>query len=415
MSIAWKYGYVSFTELCDWVRAHPTDIMPVPLCLWGPPGIGKSAIIESYCHERNLGFRVYHPANDLNSGDIVGMRYLEEGTVHYARPDWLPVADRNPDGTLSWKSDDDARGGILFIDEINRANPTVLQGLMELLGKGTIHQSNWELPPGWSIVCAANPNEKGFQVTPLDPAMINRMLHYAPGWQGALWSRWAESTRLDPRVIDFVLGNPDMVDGVEAELPVEVMPDPTRPASPRAWSMFAALLDPEIPLKVLDTVARGLLPGNVAEAIVESLSDHAAALPPKAIIQGDWGATMQAWSQPGYERFDLIRASTARLAAELVRLPASEDRRAYHVAERVRTWLLHLPSELVAEAIVEFREAVPQWLELIYRVDQDGQFAARVPPNPALIRRDPARIAEQREQMLEQRRVDRHQALRQGS
>ena len=168
--------------------------------------------IKSYGKTRDLEVRTYHPAHDVNGADIVGKAYHDEESdeTRYALPAWLPT-------------EDDAPEGLLFIDELNRAPQEVLAGLMEPLGEGTIAQSGWELPRGWNIVAAANPSEMGYMVQDLDEAMVDRMLHYAPGWDARHWGSWAQSADLPPEIIDFALRHQGgLVVTGESQLPLEI-------------------------------------------------------------------------------------------------------------------------------------------------------------------------------------------------
>lgn len=263
-------AHVSIETLLDWVRAHPLgDGRIIPVMLWGGAGIGKTSQVKAYCAERGFEIITYHPAHDTDGGAIVGESVVdsEKGVTSYALPDWLPVEGRNKEK------------GVLFIDELNRANPAVLAGLMEVLGEGTISQSHWRLPRGWQIVCAANPREAGYQVNELDEAMVNRMLHYAPGWDAPEWVEWAQGAGIPEEVIDFVLmrrgekaGGRHVIDVGEEQLPKEMLTKMR--STPRTVEYLAAVYEPGMDEGLLRVVSEGLLGREPAQRFREGLADE---------------------------------------------------------------------------------------------------------------------------------------------
>ena len=62
-----------------------------------------------------------------------------------------------------------------------------------------------------AIVATANPEGGDYSVTPMDGAMINRMLHVSLTFDAKVWSEWAEIAGVDARGIAFVLTYPELV------------------------------------------------------------------------------------------------------------------------------------------------------------------------------------------------------------
>lgn len=374
----WPYGYVRLEELIDWMRSHPLpDGRVIPLCVWSAAGQGKTQRVRQYCREHDLDLQTFQAATTEQAGQIIGLEYIdpESKETRRAVPTWLPQ-----DGP-------DNKGGILFLDELNRAKPEVLQGLMELLGEGGLSTAGYKLPPGWSIVAAANPNEQGYDVTTLDDAMLDRMLHYAPGFSAAEWTRWAERSGMADTVVNMALQNQDLIAKGEAELPVEVQPAMT----PRSLEYLGALYEPEMELRILDCVARGLLGGEAAEVMVEQHLDEAAPLNGRDVLRGRFldadgseHPTREFVLRYGATRPDLLRASTERAIAQLVGTPARE----HPVLDNLYAWLVELPDQvLVRVALPSMRDAIPDWLGLVLDRDLDGRISSRVPKNLALMRR----------------------------
>jgi hypothetical protein len=129
-------------------------------------------------------------------GDLVGMPRIEGDVTRFAPPSWAPQQD-GP--------------GILLLDDVNRADDRILRGIMQLLQYYEL--VSWQLPRNWLIVLTANPDGGDYSVTPMDDAMLNRMLHITMRFDAAVWAKWAEKAGVDDRGINFVLSYPELVNG----------------------------------------------------------------------------------------------------------------------------------------------------------------------------------------------------------
>lgn len=384
-AMAWKYGYVPLERLLDWIRVHPlADGRFVPVCMWGARGTAKTASVKAYAGERGFGIRILQPAQIQHGADLVGIPHIDEqtGRTTYAMPDRLPIAGAcEPEG-------------VLFIDEVNRTSIEVLQGLMQVIGEGEISQSGWRLPPGWMIVAAANPNIPGYEVTPLDDAFLGRMLHIPSPANLANWSRYADSSGLPRRVVDFMLQNRDLVDIGDSDLPDDVNPS----LSLRSGEYLGRLYEPEMDLALLDLIARGLWGAEAAEALIDHHNDPAAPMTGPEVLAGRFDAVLAHWLEE--QRHDLVRASTERMIAFLQGRPPEPSRATLSAAR----YLSALPDGLFREAIVSFSESAPGWLVAILTHEEFG-LAARIPRGAALRRAKDRDLAGERESRLEIRRL----------
>lgn len=128
--------------------------------LWGQQGVGKTQVVKQIAHDNNLGFVHLHLATQ-EVGDLVGLLiHGQNGEVKHARPEWFPTEGR----------------GIIFLDELNRCHPDVMQAMFSFITEGTIHTHR--LPVGWSIVAAGNFQSNSFNVTDTsDAAWMSRFCH----------------------------------------------------------------------------------------------------------------------------------------------------------------------------------------------------------------------------------------------
>lgn len=167
-----------------------------PICIWGKHGIGKTEIVESFARQNGYGYVYIAPAQFEEMGDLVGMPAIEGERTVFRAPAWVP---------------DTPGPGILLIDDVNRADERILRGIMQLLQNHEL--ISWQLPPQWQIILTANPDGGDYSVTPMDDAMLTRMLHVTLEFELKTWVQWAEQNGVDSRGINFVLLYPEVITG----------------------------------------------------------------------------------------------------------------------------------------------------------------------------------------------------------
>lgn len=177
-------------------RAESLGRRRTPACVWGRHGIGKTELVQAIAKQKGLKWAYIAPAQFEEMGDLVGMPRIENGQTIFSPPDWVPL-EEGP--------------GILLIDDVNRADDRILRGIMQLLQNSEL--VSWKLPPKWNIILTANPDGGDYSVTPMDDAMLTRMMHITLEFDVKEWARWAEQNGVDERGINFVLTYPEMVTG----------------------------------------------------------------------------------------------------------------------------------------------------------------------------------------------------------
>lgn len=167
-----------------------------PICIWGTHGIGKTELVKQIAEENNFQLTYIAPAQFEEMGDLVGMPAREGDKTVFLAPEWVP----------------DSEGpGILLIDDVNRADDRILRGIMQLLQNFEL--VSWKLPALWQIVLTANPDGGDYSVTPMDDAMLTRMMHITMHFDPKTWAIWAEKNGIDSRGINFVLTYPEIAQG----------------------------------------------------------------------------------------------------------------------------------------------------------------------------------------------------------
>ncbi len=238
----------------------------VPLFLWGPPGIGKSSIVRQIAEERGIGF-IDLRLSLLDPTDLRGIPFFDaaEKKALWAPPAFLP--------------DGREEEGILFLDELNTAAPTVQAAAYQLILDRRIGE--YVLPEGWAIVAAGNRESDRGVVYRMPAPLANRFVHIEMEADPAQWRRWALEAGFDPAIVGFVTARPDALFMFDAKSAHRSF------ATPRSWEYVDKILkstpEPELLMP--------LLAGSVGEELAaEFLSWRAAAeeLPDvDAILRGD--------------------------------------------------------------------------------------------------------------------------------
>lgn len=247
--------------------------------VWGHRGLGKSSLVKQLAAENQMGF-IDLRCSQLEASDIRGLPEAgKDGRTHYLPPAEMPVGDLTDTEIThklaeildidTGKSDvqiADAiaaalavadmqterrymqelkklqsrfERGIIFLDEVNRAQDDVQQAVFELVLDKSVGQ--YVLPPGWIVAAAGNFME-GYMTTGFtDPAFLDRFCHITlSDGETTLeeWIHYMASVHAEDAsdVIEFASQNTDHLDGkVEGELGFNIQP------SRRSWEFVTTI------------------------------------------------------------------------------------------------------------------------------------------------------------------------------
>lgn len=212
---------ISIDELKRLLTAMPTD---QNIMLTGRHGIGKSEILTHFYAERGMKVVTLFLGQMSDPGDLIGLPNKNEqtGKTDFMPPYWFPM---------------DGEPIVLFLDELNRARPEVLQTVMDLVLNRKL--AGRQLPKGSVIISAVNEGDE-YQLTDLDPALVSRFNIYQFRPTTAEWLLWAQENGLDERVIFFISNNADWLDEniKQADEYVGLEKSPDR----RAWKKVSDLI-----------------------------------------------------------------------------------------------------------------------------------------------------------------------------
>ena len=169
------------------------------ILLVGRHGIGKSEILTAHFEKKGMKVIPLFLGQMADPGDLIGLPYFDEETHHteYYPPYWFPLDDKPI---------------VLFLDELNRARPELMQSVMDLALNRKL--AGKKLPEGSQVIAAVNAGDE-YQVEELDPALVSRFNVYFFNPTAADWISWAEKNDLDERVIRFIRENQILLDGKE--------------------------------------------------------------------------------------------------------------------------------------------------------------------------------------------------------
>jgi len=240
-----------------------------PVFLWGPPGIGKSELIESIT--KDLGGHVIDlRLGQMDPTDIRGIPYYnkENNLMDWAPPIDLPSEELAKQYPLV----------VLFFDEMNSAAPSVQAAAYQLVLNRRI--GKYVLPDNVVIVAAGNrEGDKG--VTYRMPApLANRFIHLELRCDFEAWQRWAVKHGIHKDVVGYVsFSKQDLFD-------FDPKSSSRAFATPRSWTFVSQLLDDKLP----SGVETDLVAGTIGDGTAVKFMAHrkvAGSMPnPTDILEG---------------------------------------------------------------------------------------------------------------------------------
>jgi hypothetical protein len=274
--------------------------VPTPIMLWGPPGVGKSRIVEAVATGASVPLVDIRLAQ-MEPTDLRGIPFREGSHVIWATPTLLPDASRH------------GPRGILFLDEITSAVPTVTAAAYQLILDRRLGE--YRVPPGWILLAAGNRHgDRG--VTYAMPApLANRFVHYEIEPDLDDWVRWAFANGIDTRIVAFLRFRPDLLFHFDPERQTAAFP------TPRSWEYaHRALAKLGDEPALLRESLKGCV-GAAAAAAFGAYLQHVEVLPdPARIVAGEAIAVPRS--------VELQYALATAIVQHVARLPAVERDRA---------------------------------------------------------------------------------------
>jgi len=188
---------------------------PVSVEVIGESGIGKTSSIVQLADELGLNFVKLNLAQIEEIGDLVGFpirqfemtdgtntSYVDEHLVEDYRKENYKATGKNRMSYCApeWIANKN-NGGILLLDDWNRADSRFIQAVMELIDRQTY--ISWTLPKDWHIILTANPDNGDYLVNSIDNAQKTRFISVNLKFDMDCWAKWAEQNDVDGRCINL--------------------------------------------------------------------------------------------------------------------------------------------------------------------------------------------------------------------
>lgn len=173
-----------------------------PVLLMGPPGVGKTQIMERVAAEAGVGLVSYTITHHTRQS-AVGLPFIEKriyGGVEYSVTEYTMSEILASVHQLMERTG--IREGILFLDEINCVSETLAPMMLQFLQCKTF--GNQRLPEGWLIAAAGNPPEYNRSVRDFDVVTLDRVKRIDIQEDFAVWKEYARAKGLHGAVVSYL-------------------------------------------------------------------------------------------------------------------------------------------------------------------------------------------------------------------
>lgn len=210
------------------------EIRQRPILLMGPPGIGKTQIMEQIAKECNIGLVAYtithHTRQSAVGLPMITKEEFEGKQISVTEYTMSEIIA----GVYKAIKEDGKKEGILFIDEINCVSETLVPTMLQFLQCKTF--GNQKLPKGWIIVAAGNPPEFNRSVREFDMVTLDRVRLINIESELSVWKKYAYDRRIHNAIISYLDIRPNNFYRVENDV------DGLMFVTARGWEDLSSLI-----------------------------------------------------------------------------------------------------------------------------------------------------------------------------
>ena len=242
-----KHTVTAYLKKDDEGRYKSPLIRQRPVLLMGPPGIGKTQIMEQIAEECKIGLVAYTITHHTRQS-AVGLPFIKE--MEFAGKEYSITEYTMSEiiASVYRKIEEGCPEGILFIDEINCVSETLAPTMLQFLQCKTF--GNQAVPEGWIIVAAGNPPEYNKSVREFDMVTLDRVRCMQVEADLGVWKAYARSRHIHGAILSYLELRPKNFYRVEADV------DGLQFVTARGWEDLSILMQTyeEMGLPVDETV-----------------------------------------------------------------------------------------------------------------------------------------------------------------
>ena len=192
-------AYLAKDEFGDYMIPQ---IRQRPILLMGPPGIGKTQVMEQVAKECKVALVAYTITHHTRQS-AVGLPFIEKkvysgkeySVTEYTMSEIIAsIYDKMEETGL--------KEGILFIDEINCVSETLAPTMLQFLQCKMF--GNQKIPEGWIIVAAGNPPEYNKSVRDFDVVTLDRIKKIDVDVNYDVWKEYAYQADIHPAILAYL-------------------------------------------------------------------------------------------------------------------------------------------------------------------------------------------------------------------
>lgn len=173
-----------------------------PLFLYGPPGIGKTAVVEQVARELDLGLVSYSMTHHTRQSALGLPAIVQKsyGEVEFAITEY--TMSEIIAAIYECMAETGHKQGILFLDEINCVSETLIPAMLQFLQYKSFGRHS--VPDGWVVVTAGNPTAYNRSAREFDVAMMDRVkcVRIEPDY--ATWRSFSAAHGLHMSVVSYL-------------------------------------------------------------------------------------------------------------------------------------------------------------------------------------------------------------------
>lgn len=173
-----------------------------PVFLMGPPGIGKTAIMEQIAEELDVGLVSYSMTHHTRQSAL-GLPFIEKKTYNGQE---CNISEYTMSEIIASVYDmmetTGLKEGILFLDEINCVSETLAPAMLQFLQYKIFGRHR--VPEGWIVVTAGNPPEYNNSVREFDIVTWDRLKRVDVDPDFNVWKEYAYKKGTHPAITTYL-------------------------------------------------------------------------------------------------------------------------------------------------------------------------------------------------------------------